>query len=55
MYMFKVCNMMFWYINVYHSEMITTIKLINIFISSHGYHCVCVYWNLSNCPVFDTT
>jgi len=34
---------MFWYM---YSEMITTVKLINISIASHDYNCVCVVKNI---------
>ena len=50
-YIFEAQNVMIWY--MYYYEMITTIKLINTFITSHGYHFFWIFFFLmSLCILF---
>ena len=35
---------MWWFDIHIHYEMINTVKLVNIFITSHSYHILCVWW-----------
>ena len=43
LYILMVYNVMFWCM---YSEMITTVKLINISTASHDYNCVCMVKNI---------